>query len=129
MLHLFFIICHFIYEGLCFFCRNSQNCFNYFNRSYRDETGKMLGFWEAVRPLITPLIFFALSTIWVYQSPTNIIERDPRMVLFMVGTIFANVNVSRVHLPRFCSNGRLVHSVVVFCFCFFLPSLLSIFLL
>ncbi|ROT71779.1 ethanolaminephosphotransferase 1 isoform X1 [Penaeus vannamei] len=61
-------------------------------KSYRDETGKMLGFWEAVRPLITPLIFFALSTIWVYQSPTNIIERDPRMVLFMVGTIFANVN-------------------------------------
>lgn len=74
------------------------NFFIYFNRSYRDQTGKMLGLWEAIRPLITPLIFFALSTIWVYLSPTNIIERDPRMFLFMVGTIFANVNVSSINL-------------------------------
>lgn len=62
-------------------------------RSYRDKSGKMLGFWEAMRPLIIPLVFFALGTAWVYQSGSDIINRDPRMFLFMIGTLFANVNV------------------------------------
>ena len=62
-------------------------------RSYRDKTGKMLGFWEAMRPLFTPLVFFALGTAWVYQSGSDIINKDPRLYLFMIGTIFTNVNV------------------------------------
>ncbi|KAG0719756.1 Ethanolaminephosphotransferase 1 [Chionoecetes opilio] len=61
-------------------------------KSYRDKTGKMLGFWAAMRPLVTPLVFFGLGTAWVYQSGSDIINRDPRMFVFMIGTIFANIN-------------------------------------
>lgn len=61
-------------------------------KSYRDKSGKMLGLWEAMRPLFTPLVFFAMGTAWVYQSDSDIINKDPRLYLFMIGTIFANVN-------------------------------------
>ncbi|XP_045113931.1 ethanolaminephosphotransferase 1-like [Portunus trituberculatus] len=61
-------------------------------KSYKDKTGKMLGFWEAMRPLFTPLVFFALGTAWVYQSGSDIINKDPRLYLFTIGTIFANIN-------------------------------------
>ncbi|XP_045597206.1 ethanolaminephosphotransferase 1 isoform X1 [Procambarus clarkii] len=61
-------------------------------KSYRDKTGKMLGVWESIRPLFTPIIFFAISTAWVYWSSKDIVNKDPRLFLFMVGTIFANIN-------------------------------------
>ncbi|XP_066957124.1 ethanolaminephosphotransferase 1-like [Macrobrachium rosenbergii] len=61
-------------------------------KSYRDKTGKMLGVWEASRPLVCPILCFILCTIWVFQSPSDIINRDPRMFMYMVGTIFANIN-------------------------------------
>ncbi|KAK4321847.1 hypothetical protein Pmani_007384 [Petrolisthes manimaculis] len=61
-------------------------------KSYRDQSGKMLGLGEALRPLLTPLIFFIVATVWVEASALDIINSDPRMFLFMVGTIFANIN-------------------------------------
>ncbi|XP_050701938.1 ethanolaminephosphotransferase 1-like [Eriocheir sinensis] len=61
-------------------------------KSYRDKSGKMLGFWAAMRPLVNPLVFFFLGTVWVYQSGSDIINENPRMYFFMIGTIFANVN-------------------------------------
>lgn len=61
-------------------------------KSYRDQTGKMLGWGEALRPLLNPLVFFILSTIWVVASSLDIANYDPRMFLFTIGTIFANIN-------------------------------------
>lgn len=61
-------------------------------KSYKDKTGKMLGAWEATRPLISPFLCFLISTLWVFLSKSDIINRDPRMFMYMVGTIFANIN-------------------------------------
>ncbi|XP_026315589.1 ethanolaminephosphotransferase 1 isoform X2 [Hyposmocoma kahamanoa] len=61
-------------------------------KSYRDRTGKMRSFWEAVRPLVPVLTFFTLSALWAIYSPTNIIERGPRLFYLLIGTIFSNIN-------------------------------------
>ncbi|XP_076055539.1 ethanolaminephosphotransferase 1-like [Oratosquilla oratoria] len=61
-------------------------------KSYRDGSGKMLGVQEAIRPLVTPLVFFAITTGWVVYSPNDIINYDPRALVFLVGSIFANMN-------------------------------------
>ncbi|CAK9818620.1 Ethanolaminephosphotransferase 1 [Anthophora quadrimaculata] len=60
-------------------------------KSYRDKTGKMRTFLDAVRPLLPLTVFFAISTIWVVHSPSNIIEQDPRIIFLTVGTIFSNI--------------------------------------
>jgi len=59
--------------------------------AYRDGTGKNRTLWEANRPLVSPLLFFTLTTIWVLASPTDILNRDPRCFTFLVGTVFSNI--------------------------------------
>ncbi|XP_066592681.1 ethanolaminephosphotransferase 1-like [Prorops nasuta] len=62
-------------------------------KSYRDKTGKMRTLPEALRPLVPLILLFTISTIWIVHSPThiNILERDPRIIYFAMGTIFSNI--------------------------------------
>ncbi|CAH4037838.1 ethanolaminephosphotransferase 1 [Pieris brassicae] len=61
-------------------------------KSYRDKTGKMRSFTETIRPLIPLAVFFVLSSIWALYSPTDIINRGPRLFYVLTGTIFSNIN-------------------------------------
>lgn len=60
-------------------------------KSYRDKTGKMRSFLEAMRPLVPVLIFLFLTAWWVTHSPMDIVSVDPRCMYFMTGTIFSNI--------------------------------------
>ncbi|XP_045768580.1 ethanolaminephosphotransferase 1 [Maniola jurtina] len=87
-------------------------------KSYRDRTGKMRPFLEAVRPLIPLLIFFVLSTAWALYSPSDVLSRAPRLFYVLTGTIFSNINcrliVSQMSDTR-CEvfNGLLVPYALV----------------
>ncbi|XP_026500648.1 ethanolaminephosphotransferase 1 isoform X1 [Vanessa tameamea] len=89
-------------------------------KSYRDGTGKMRPFMEAVRPLIPLVFFFGLSTVWALYSPTDILNRSPRLFYVLTGTIFSNINcrliVSQMSDTR-CEvfNGLLVPYALVLC--------------
>lgn len=61
-------------------------------KSYRDKTGKMRPFGEAIRPMISLLSLFIISTIWVLASPNSIVNMEPRMFIVLSGTIFSNIN-------------------------------------
>ncbi|CAK1540413.1 unnamed protein product [Leptosia nina] len=61
-------------------------------KSYRDRTGKMRPFTEAIRPLVPLGLFFALSSIWAVYSPSDIINRGPRLFYVLTGTVFSNIN-------------------------------------
>ncbi|CAB3223752.1 unnamed protein product [Arctia plantaginis] len=61
-------------------------------KSYRDRTGKMRSFSEAIRPLVPLFLFFALSSLWAMYSPNDIINRAPRIFYILTGTIFSNIN-------------------------------------
>ncbi|KAF2362401.1 CDP-alcohol phosphatidyltransferase [Trinorchestia longiramus] len=94
--------------------------------SYRDGTGKMLGFVEAVRPLWNPVLLFTLCTVWLMYSPTDIVDRDPRLFLYLIGVVFANINcrliVSQMSSTR-CEllNWQLLLMVVCVSVAFMLP--------
>lgn len=62
--------------------------------SYRDKTGHMRSFTEAIRPLVPLFVFFAICTVWVIKSPNSILEKEPRVIYFLTGTIFSNISVS-----------------------------------
>ena len=61
-------------------------------RSYRDGTGKMRPFLEAVRPLISFLVALMLFMSWALASPNDILEKDPRMYFYVSGTVCANLS-------------------------------------
>lgn len=60
-------------------------------KSYRSNTLKHTSFYESMLPFISPLLLFTFSTLWVFLSPSNILEGHPRVFYFMVGTAFANI--------------------------------------
>lgn len=61
-------------------------------RSYKDKTGYMRSFPEAVRPLIPLLLFFGITFLWILESPSNVVTKDPRALFFLMGTIFSNIS-------------------------------------
>uniref|UniRef100_A0A8C3SR23 Uncharacterized protein n=1 Tax=Chelydra serpentina TaxID=8475 RepID=A0A8C3SR23_CHESE len=42
-------------------------------------------------PLVSPVLLFALLTIWVILSPCDILAKQTRLFLWMVGVVFSNV--------------------------------------
>ncbi|KAG7301050.1 hypothetical protein JYU34_015425 [Plutella xylostella] len=60
-------------------------------QSYKLRTGKMRSFLEAIRPLWALLSIFFLCSLWAHQSPRRVVQRDPRAVFLLVGTLFSNV--------------------------------------
>lgn len=62
--------------------------------AYREGALKQTSIWEAMRPLMPIFLLFLSTTFWVVYSPTNIIERDPRVFYWLVGTVFSNIAVS-----------------------------------
>ncbi|XP_035778434.1 ethanolaminephosphotransferase 1-like isoform X1 [Anopheles albimanus] len=60
-------------------------------KSYRDKTGKMRSFTEAIRPLVPLASLFVLCTAWVLLSRNGIIDMEPRLYFVMCGTLFSNI--------------------------------------
>ena len=54
-------------------------------------TGKNRSFLEAMRPLVSTVVAMVLFFIWVLWSPSGILERDPRCMFLLTGTVFANI--------------------------------------
>lgn len=69
------------------------------DRSYRDRTGKMRSFYEAIRPMVQLIVFITIGSIWVFFSPINVVETYPRILYFFTGTVFSNICVSINFLP------------------------------
>ncbi|GJQ76278.1 hypothetical protein Trydic_g2008 [Trypoxylus dichotomus] len=58
--------------------------------SYKKKTGHMRSFLEAIRPLVSVLILFVLTTFWIIKAP-NVLETDPNALFFLTGIIFSNI--------------------------------------
>lgn len=68
----------------------------FLRRSYKEKTGKMRTPMEAIRPLIPFVTFMVLFIYWAKMSPGNILEKDPRVLYLLSGTIFSNISVSGI---------------------------------
>lgn len=91
--------------------------FNIYN-SYKNKTGHMRPFTEAIRPLMPIATFFIITLVWVLKSPSNIIETDPRALFFLMGTIFSNISCRLIvaqmsHTRCDAFNSLLIPTVAV----------------
>ncbi|MBN3290175.1 EPT1 Ethanolaminephosphotransferase, partial [Polypterus senegalus] len=60
-------------------------------KAYRNNTLKHHSCYESFLPFLSPVILFILCTLWVHFSSSDIIEHQPRMFYFLVGTAFSNI--------------------------------------
>ncbi|ESP05564.1 hypothetical protein LOTGIDRAFT_152421 [Lottia gigantea] len=65
-------------------------CINIY-RAYRDRTGKMRSFSEAVRPLVSTVLLFSLFLLWIRYSQYDILEKHPRLFYWTTGAAFSNI--------------------------------------
>lgn len=56
--------------------------------------GRHLGFIDAVSPWCPFVLLTTLYLLWEHLSPTDIVEREPRIFLFSMGVLFSNITVS-----------------------------------
>ncbi|XP_051826190.1 ethanolaminephosphotransferase 1-like [Antechinus flavipes] len=59
--------------------------------AYQKKTLKKDSLYEALLPLVSPTLLFFLLTVWVALSPCDILIKQPRLFLFMVGVAFSSV--------------------------------------
>lgn len=68
-----------------------------------DHTGKQDNFYEICLPLFPSLILFSISVLWAVYSPGNIVERDPRLYLYTMGTVFSNI-ACKLIIAQMCNT-------------------------
>ncbi|KAK2824971.1 hypothetical protein Q7C36_018898 [Tachysurus vachellii] len=76
--------------GCLFAVTLPMSLYNVF-KAYRSNTLKHSSAYEAFLPFFSPILLFILATLWVFLSPSNVLELQPRLFFLMVGTAFANV--------------------------------------
>lgn len=59
--------------------------------SYKNRTGKLLSFSEAMRPLVPVFSCFIIGSFGVLSSPSGVVATHPRLLYFMTGTLFSNI--------------------------------------
>jgi ethanolaminephosphotransferase len=59
-------------------------------KGYKDGTGKMRPFLEAGRPLFSSIFLMLITSAWVLLSPSDILEVQPRVFFYTMGTIFSH---------------------------------------
>lgn len=47
--------------------------------------------FEAFKPLLSSVLLLLVTSIWVFLSPVDVIEIEPRMFYYMVGTVFSHI--------------------------------------
>lgn len=60
--------------------------------SYRDGTGKMRPFLDAMVPMVSYFLALILCMVWVLASPNGILESSVRIFFLMSGTLYANMS-------------------------------------
>uniref|UniRef100_A0A9J2PQA6 Ethanolaminephosphotransferase 1 n=1 Tax=Ascaris lumbricoides TaxID=6252 RepID=A0A9J2PQA6_ASCLU len=56
-----------------------------------DKTARQENLYEACLPMFSSIVLFAASLCWAKYSPSNIIDRDPRIFFWTMGTVFSNI--------------------------------------
>uniref|UniRef100_A0A8C3JPV9 Ethanolaminephosphotransferase 1 n=1 Tax=Calidris pygmaea TaxID=425635 RepID=A0A8C3JPV9_9CHAR len=77
--------------------------------SHLKKTLKNDSLYEGLLPLASPLLLFILLTVWVVLSPSNILAKQPRLFLWMVGVAFSNVTCKVIICQMSNTRPELFH--------------------
>ncbi|VDM91612.1 unnamed protein product [Litomosoides sigmodontis] len=88
---------------VCCFISLMVSARNIYLSYFVDRTGKQDNIYEICLPLCPSLILFSISILWAVYSPGHIVERDPRLYLYAMGTVFSNI-ACKLIIAQMCST-------------------------
>uniref|UniRef100_A0A8U7MVZ9 Uncharacterized protein n=1 Tax=Corvus moneduloides TaxID=1196302 RepID=A0A8U7MVZ9_CORMO len=94
--------------GFSLFLSFPQTLYNIY-RAHLKKTLKNDSLYEGLLPLVSPLLLFVLLTVWVVLSPSNILAKQPRLFLWMVGVAFSNVICKVIVCQMSSTRPELLH--------------------
>ncbi|KAM9643658.1 ethanolaminephosphotransferase 1-like isoform 3-T3 [Morphnus guianensis] len=94
--------------GFSLFLSFPQTLYN-IHRAHLKKTLKNDSLYEGLLPLVSPLLLFILLTVWVVLSPGNILAKQPRLFLWMVGVAFSNVICKMIICQMSSTRPELFH--------------------
>ncbi|XP_075440603.1 ethanolaminephosphotransferase 1-like isoform X1 [Ascaphus truei] len=81
--------------------------------AHRQKTLLKASLYEGLLPLVSPSLLFALLTVWVIFSPCGIMEKQPRLFLWMVGVTFSNVTCRVIICQMSNTRSEVLHWLLV----------------
>lgn len=67
-------------------------CLYNIHRAWQEGRLRQPSWWEAVRPLLSGVVLFALALSWAIASPGDVLSSQPRLFYFLLGTLFSNIS-------------------------------------
>uniref|UniRef100_H9GC00 Ethanolaminephosphotransferase 1 n=1 Tax=Anolis carolinensis TaxID=28377 RepID=H9GC00_ANOCA len=80
--------------------------------AHRNKTLLKDSLYEGLLPLFSPTVLFTLFTIWVTHSPCEILKKQTRLFLWMVGVIFANIMCRMIICQMTNTRSEVLHWVM-----------------
>ncbi|KAH0617734.1 hypothetical protein JD844_016264 [Phrynosoma platyrhinos] len=77
--------------------------------AYQKKTLLKDSLYEGLLPLFSPVLLFILLTTWVALSPCEILVKQTRLFLWMVGVIFANIMCRMIICQMTNTRSEVLH--------------------
>ncbi|XP_030069971.1 ethanolaminephosphotransferase 1 [Microcaecilia unicolor] len=98
--------------GCSIFLSLPQTLRNIF-RAYLRKTLKTESLYEGLLPLVSPCLLFVLLSVWKALSPCDILTRQPRLFLWIVGVAFSNVTCRVIISQMTSTRSEAFHWLLV----------------
>nr|XP_056710899.1 ethanolaminephosphotransferase 1-like [Euleptes europaea] len=96
----------------CIFISIPQSLYN-IHLAYEKKTLLRDSLYEGLLPLLSPMLLFTLLTIWAFSSPCEILEKQTRMFLWMVGVVFSNVTCRMIICQMTNTRSEVLHWLLI----------------
>ncbi|KAM4689318.1 ethanolaminephosphotransferase 1-like [Discoglossus pictus] len=81
--------------------------------AYRQKTLLKSSLYEGLLPLVSPSLLFAILTAWAMYSPCDILQKQPRLFLWMVGVTFSNVTCRVIICQMSSTRSEVFHWLLI----------------
>ncbi|XP_048364358.1 ethanolaminephosphotransferase 1-like [Sphaerodactylus townsendi] len=96
----------------CIFISIPQTLYNIY-LAYGNKTLLKDSLYEGLLPLLSPMLLFTLLTIWAFLSPCEILVKQTRMFLWMVGVVFSNVTCRMIICQMTNTRSEVLHWLLI----------------
>ncbi|XP_046543458.1 ethanolaminephosphotransferase 1-like [Haliotis rubra] len=81
--------------------------------SYRDKTGKMRSFSEAMRPLVSTALLFTMLLLWANVSTYRVLDNHPRLFYWTTGAAFSNIACNLIIAQMSNTRCELINTLLL----------------
>lgn len=91
-----------------------MSLYNIFISYVINKTGRQPNMYEACLPMFPAIALFFASLLWANYSPSAVIDRDPRLFLWTMGTVFSNIACELIVAQMSYTRAKPLNTLLLF---------------